>query len=572
MAFKVSPDPEQFDEALRFFGSRVVMTQNFAVDLDAKARTEAFWIGTGLQIEAVNKIFLEIEQAIADGESFEDFRKRIGKDLLPNDAHAETVFRNATQRAYNAGRWEQMRDPEMMRARPFWMFDAVLDSATTVICKDADGTILPAEHSWWERNLPPRHHRCRSSLRSLRKSEAERRGIATDGPNEAQPGFGAAPSGDDTDALKPDPKKVDPVIVDLTKKKATKPRKKKPVPPPPKPGPAPKKTKKQPEPKPGPKPQPPKPDKKTPPLQKPKANYNPDYWTAQYKEKYGDAAACVGWGRAMHERALDRPIGELLEQCDVLAAAEHPLFTNKVTPSGRTIPGQATRFRDAVSKLKKDATLRGSALLEGSEEQRNFTASVLSQLEHSRHIRKGPKFELTPAHGTVNALARQTAGFYDSMLDASVPRPKGFKIYVGKDHDGVDLKRAFCSDGGGPPRGVFLTQWSPVDVYVHEFAHAIEFENQRALLRSVQFVQARTKGEALRKMSEIASGNYADYEVARPDKFWDPYMGKEYLKSSNGDHYATEVTSMGYQALVGQDVSVQDQETTWFMLGQLAGR
>jgi len=61
---------------------------------------------------------------------------------------------------------------------------------------------------------------------------------------------------------------------------------------------------------------------------------------------------------------------------------------------------------------------------------------------------------------------------------------------------------------------------------------------------AVAYLDYRTHGEEARKMSELTgSKEYKDYEVARPDKFINPYIGRDY----KGVY--TEVLSMGFQYL-----------------------
>src|SRR5690606_10457509 len=157
MAWEVTADPVRFDEAASWFLARVVISDVDAQRLDAEARMRSFWVGAGLQLKQIQRVFDEINRAIDSGEPFEEWRKRVRSELT-NDAHAETVFRNAVQRAYNAGRWRQMRESE--RWRPFGLVDAVLDLATTDYCKTVDGTLLPLDHPWWRTHYFPAHHRC----------------------------------------------------------------------------------------------------------------------------------------------------------------------------------------------------------------------------------------------------------------------------------------------------------------------------------------------------------------------------------------------------------------------------
>jgi SPP1 gp7 family putative phage head morphogenesis protein len=209
VSWKVTADVERYDEALSHFLGRTVLTDDERNSIPAEARKNAFWVAAPLEADQVQHVFDSIGQAIEKGEPFDEWRKRV-RDQLTNDAHAETVFRNATQRAYNAGRYAQMREPSVQRFRPFWMYDAILDSRTTDVCKACNGTILDAEDPWWGTHVPPLHHRCRSSIRNLRRSEAEKRGITTTAPTPEITGdWGAAPGGD---PWRPDLEKYEPEI------------------------------------------------------------------------------------------------------------------------------------------------------------------------------------------------------------------------------------------------------------------------------------------------------------------------------------------------------------------------
>jgi SPP1 gp7 family putative phage head morphogenesis protein len=268
--FGATADVDRYDEAISWFLRRTVITGDAARALDDRLKVEAFWVGAGLQLSQIQRVFDEIAVAQEKGEPFEEWRKRV-RQQLRNDVHAETVFRNATQRALNAGRWTQMTDDAALQLRPFWLFDAVLDTRTTDICKDADGTLLPADNAWWLSNWPPRHHRCRSAVRSLRRSEALRRGLTAQPPaTEASKGFGHAPG--TAPPWKPDRDKHEPeLIAELDRKAASGKRKRR---------------------------------------ARKAAEHKAAHWLPTYQAKYGDAAKPLARGRAAYERGLDMTVDE----------------------------------------------------------------------------------------------------------------------------------------------------------------------------------------------------------------------------------------------------------------------
>lgn len=202
------PDPEAgrvpFAEALAWFRARVPITQGRWRRLSREARRRAFRVAGVTRLDVVTSVWRAIERALADGWSLEQFQEAVSEDLLREWAgttlnpatRLETIFRANTQAAYAAGRYAQMTDPDVLAARPYWMYDALLDSRTTELCRSLHGTILPADHPWWRSRYPPNHFGCRGGVRSLTRAGVERRGgVSPDPPAlEADAGFDTLPN------------------------------------------------------------------------------------------------------------------------------------------------------------------------------------------------------------------------------------------------------------------------------------------------------------------------------------------------------------------------------------------
>lgn len=215
MTWNLSAEPSRFDDAVKWFSARFPVTEEIANELGDYAGPRAWKIAGVTQLDVVQEVHSSLTAAIASGIPLEEWKKSIEKTLTESwgrkDSHRiETIFRNSTQQAYNAGRWRQMHDPVVLALRPYGMFDGVDDSRITPVCKAWDGTVLPLEQFAAQGACPQLHHRCRSQIRSIRESEAKRRGITTTPPTEtASEGFGAAP---DLSDWQPDPTKYDPAL------------------------------------------------------------------------------------------------------------------------------------------------------------------------------------------------------------------------------------------------------------------------------------------------------------------------------------------------------------------------
>lgn len=223
MAWKVSADPVDFDEAVSWFRKRVSIPKAIFSALRAESRRKAFTIANVAKLDLVHQAWKALDSAIAKGTTLEDFKKEVGPALRAAWAGSvddpawrlETIFRTNVQHAYSAGRYRQATTPEVIEDRPVWMFDAILDGRETEFCKACDGTKRPADDPWWNDHYPPAHYNCRSSVITLTEEQA---GKLSKAPTiAAQDGFGKAPT--DTDAWTPDVSKYPEELQKLLEEK-----------------------------------------------------------------------------------------------------------------------------------------------------------------------------------------------------------------------------------------------------------------------------------------------------------------------------------------------------------------
>lgn len=101
-----------------------------------------------------------------------------------------------------------------------------------------------------------------------------------------------------------------------------------------------------------------------------------------------------------------------------------------------------------------------------------------------------------------------------------------------------------------------------IGTYFHEYGHHFEGNSRQAKRKANQFVDRRTKGENFQKLSD-ATGNkaYRNDEITKPDKFFDPYIGKTYSHDKS-----TEVISMGIEALYENPLNLAKKDPEMFDL------
>lgn len=217
------PDPGRvpLEEAISWFRARVPITPAGYQRLAAAARRRAFTVAGVTRLDLILDVWRAVDAAVAQGQPLEEFQKAVSEKLeaawggkVMNPGHrVETIYRTNLQGAYAAGRHQQQTDPDVVAARPYWMYDALLDSRTSSLCRSLHGTILRHDDPWWQTHYPPNHFNCRSGVRTLTEAGARRRGGVSASPpvHAAPPGFQTLPGKDD---WQPDLSKYPPKAVE----------------------------------------------------------------------------------------------------------------------------------------------------------------------------------------------------------------------------------------------------------------------------------------------------------------------------------------------------------------------
>ena len=142
------------------------------------------------------------------------------------------------------------------------------------------------------------------------------------------------------------------------------------------------------------------------------------------------------------------------------------------------------------------------------------------------------------------------------------------------ENKGIEVKtikkgsRAFYSVSRGEAK-VNVTLQDSYGTIAHEFAHALENAVPKVKSLEKEFYDRRTKGEEAVSLRELTGKAYGYSERAKPDKFLNPYIGKDY--SYRGGNHDYEVLSMGMTYLYDEpETLVKDKDFMNFVLGCLA--
>ena len=165
--------PVQPDAAIAFWQSRAKLTATQAKALGEGARSRAFYV-TGLaEMDMVNLVHGGIAEALENGETLADFKKRIA-EVIEREGwkghRVETVFRTSMQSAYSAGRYAKQR--AVKELLPYWRYVTVGDSRVRPSHAMLSGKVFPADHPFWAENYPPNGFKCRCAVQALSKGRS----------------------------------------------------------------------------------------------------------------------------------------------------------------------------------------------------------------------------------------------------------------------------------------------------------------------------------------------------------------------------------------------------------------
>lgn len=157
-----------FAEALAFFRAKLNLPTQHWDDLLGAAHDRAFVVAGAMHADLLADLRAAVDRAIADGTTFESFRKdfeRIvaergwtgwtGENTKGGQAwRARTIYDTNLFTSYSAGRHRQMK--EVADRRPYWRYR---HSPASVVPRPEhlawDGVILRHDDPWWSTHYPP---------------------------------------------------------------------------------------------------------------------------------------------------------------------------------------------------------------------------------------------------------------------------------------------------------------------------------------------------------------------------------------------------------------------------------
>jgi SPP1 gp7 family putative phage head morphogenesis protein len=185
--------PLPFEEAIKLFKSKVVLTKEQYNQLLDEVKIRAFTVSRIMEADVLMDVFDALAKALEEGTTFQTFKKSLDLDSLgwtgEKAYRLDTVFRTNIQSMYQAGHYKQQM--EVVDARPYWQYVAVMDSRTRPAHAAMNGKVFPSDDPFWQKNYPPNGFNCRCTVRTLSGREMQRDGLRISRASQdiADPGF-----------------------------------------------------------------------------------------------------------------------------------------------------------------------------------------------------------------------------------------------------------------------------------------------------------------------------------------------------------------------------------------------
>lgn len=182
-----------FDEAIAFFRQKLNLPTKTWRSIDGKAHDRALVIAGATKENLIADIRSAIDDAIAKGESYEQFRKRFEEIVAKHGWtgwkgegsekgrawRARVIYDTNIRTAYAAGRYAQMKDPDVVKAKPYWLYRHA-HTRTPLKARAAhlalDGMVFAHDDPVWDEIYPPNGWNCTCGVVPLSKRELKNLG------------------------------------------------------------------------------------------------------------------------------------------------------------------------------------------------------------------------------------------------------------------------------------------------------------------------------------------------------------------------------------------------------------
>jgi hypothetical protein len=204
-----------FQEAIDFFREKINIPTKKWNDLWQGEHARGFMVAGASKTELLADFRSAVDKAIAEGTTLEDFRKDFDTIVEKHgwsyngsrNWRSEVIYSTNIGTAYDAGRYKQMTDPDVLAYRPNWQYKHGGSLTPRLLHLSWDNLILPWNDPWWKDHYPRKGWGCKCRVFPMSDRDMKKAGKET---TDTAPNDGTYQYVDKYGEIQEIPKGVDP--------------------------------------------------------------------------------------------------------------------------------------------------------------------------------------------------------------------------------------------------------------------------------------------------------------------------------------------------------------------------
>lgn len=177
-----------FDEAIDFYRQKINLPTKTWEDISGGMHSRAFVVAGATKEDLLSDFNGAIDKAISKGTTLQEFRKDFDGIVEKHgwshkggrNWRTRVIYDTNVSTAYQAGRYKQMLDPDVLQLRPYWQYIHGDSKNPRPDHLEWHGKVLRYDDPWWATHRPKNGWGCKCSVRSLSKGDLERQGLSID--------------------------------------------------------------------------------------------------------------------------------------------------------------------------------------------------------------------------------------------------------------------------------------------------------------------------------------------------------------------------------------------------------
>jgi uncharacterized protein with gpF-like domain len=173
-----------FEEAIAFFKNKLNMPAEHWDDLWKMMHTKGFTIAGAMKEELLDDMRSAVDKAISEGTTLAEFQKDFDSMVIKHgwvykggrNWRSKVIYDTNLRTAYQAGRYKQMTDPDVVALRPYFQYRHGGSVNPRIEHLGWDNLVLPHDDPFWDTHYPPNGWGCKCRVVTLSRRDLDKMG------------------------------------------------------------------------------------------------------------------------------------------------------------------------------------------------------------------------------------------------------------------------------------------------------------------------------------------------------------------------------------------------------------